>query len=164
MLGICNGFQALVKLGLVPFGKIIDTDESCPTLTFNDIGRHQSRLVTTRVASVKSPWLKNANVDQVYGVPISHGEGKFICEEKLLKQLIENGQIATQYVDLNGNPTYDIAYNPNGSVLAIEGITSPDGRVLGKMGHTERYDRGLYKNFDANFDIGLFKSLVEYYK
>ncbi|MBO4962987.1 MAG: phosphoribosylformylglycinamidine synthase subunit PurQ, partial [Clostridia bacterium] len=164
MLGICNGFQALVKLGLVPFGKIIDTDESCPTLTFNDIGRHQSRLVTTRVASVKSPWLKNANVDQVYGVPISHGEGKFICEEKLLKQLIENGQIATQYVDLNGNPTYDIAYNPNGSVLAIEGITSPDGRVLGKMGHTERYDKGLYKNFDANFDMGLFKSLVEYYK
>ena len=164
MLGICNGFQALVKLGLVPFGKIIDTDDTCPTLTFNDIGRHQSRLVTTRVASVKSPWLKNAEVDNVYGVPISHGEGKFICNEKLLKQLIENGQIATQYVDLNGNPTYDIAYNPNGSVMAIEGITSPDGRVLGKMGHTERYDKGLYKNFDAEFDMGLFKSLVEYYK
>ncbi len=164
MLGICNGFQALVKLGLVPFGKIIDTDDTCPTLTFNDIGRHQSRLVTTRVASVKSPWLKNASVDQVYGVPISHGEGKFICNEKLLKQLIENGQIATQYVDLNGNPTYDIAFNPNGSVMAIEGITSPDGRVLGKMGHTERYDKGLYKNFDAEFDMGLFKSLVEYYK
>ena len=164
MLGICNGFQALVKLGLVPFGKIIDTDDTCPTLTFNDIGRHQSRLVTTRVASVKSPWLKNAQVDKVYGVPISHGEGKFICNEKLLKQLIENGQIATQYVDLNGNPTYDIAFNPNGSVMAIEGITSPDGRVLGKMGHTERYDKGLYKNFDAEFDMGLFKSLVEYYK
>ena len=164
MLGICNGFQALVKLGLVPFGKIIDTDDTCPTLTFNDIGRHQSRLVTTRVASVKSPWLKNAEVGEVYGVPISHGEGKFICEEKLLKQLIANGQVATQYVDLNGEPTYDIRYNPNGSVMAIEGITSPDGRVLGKMGHTERYDKGLYKNFDAEFDMGLFKSLVEYYK
>ena len=112
-----------------------------------------------------APWLRGGyDRDQVYGVPISHGEGKFICEEKLLKQLIENGQIATQYVDLNGNPTYDIAYNPNGSVLAIEGITSPDGRVLGKMGHTERYDKGLYKNFDADFDMGLFKSLVEYYK
>ncbi|MGN0173297.1 MAG: phosphoribosylformylglycinamidine synthase, partial [Acutalibacteraceae bacterium] len=164
MGGICNGFQALIKLGLVPYGKIIDTDEKCPTLTFNKINRHQSKLVRTRVASNKSPWLLNANVDDIYTVPISHGEGRFIAEEELIKKLAENGQIITQYVDLQGNPTNDIAFNPNGSDWAIEGICSPDGRVFGKMGHSERVGYGLYKNVDGNYDMGLFKSAVEYFK
>ncbi len=163
MGGICNGFQALIKLGLVPYGKIIDTDENCPTLTFNTINRHQSKLVRTRVASNKSPWLKNTKVDEIYTVPISHGEGRFIANEDLIKQLIDNGQVITQYVDLNGNPTNDIAFNPNGSDFAIEGICSPDGRVFGKMGHSERTGYGLYKNVDGNYDMGLFKSAVEYY-
>ncbi len=163
MGGICNGFQALIKLGLVPYGKIIDTDENCPTLTFNTINRHQSKLVRTRVASNKSPWLKNTNVDEIYTVPISHGEGRFIADEKLIRELIENGQVITQYVDLAGNPTNDIAFNPNGSDFAIEGICSPDGRVFGKMGHSERTGYGLYKNVDGNYDMGLFKSAVEYY-
>ena len=162
--GICNGFQALIKLGLVPYGKIIDTDEECPTLTYNTIGRHQSKIVRTKVCSNKSPWLANAKVGDVYEVPISHGEGRFIANEKLLKQLIENGQVATQYVDLNGNPTAEIQYNPNNSVYAIEGITSPDGRVFGKMGHSERTGFGLYKNVPGNFDIGMFKSAIEYFK
>ncbi|MBR5250917.1 MAG: phosphoribosylformylglycinamidine synthase, partial [Clostridia bacterium] len=125
MCGICNGFQALIKLGLVPYGKIIDTTENCPTLTYNTIARHQSRLVRTRVASNNSPWLKNTKVGQIFTVPISHGEGKFLADEELVKQLAKNGQIATQYVDLNGNPTYDVRYNPNGSIYAVEGITSP---------------------------------------
>lgn len=163
MGGICNGFQALIKLGLVPYGKIIDTDENCPTLTFNSINRHQSKLVRTRVASNKSPWLKNAKVDEIYTVPISHGEGRFIASDELIKKLADNGQIITQYVDLNGNPTDNIAFNPNNSDLAIEGICSPDGRVFGKMGHSERVGYGLYKNVDGNYDMGLFKSAVEYY-
>ena len=163
MGGICNGFQALIKLGLVPYGKIIDTDDTCPTLTFNTINRHQSKLVRTRVASNKSPWLKNTKVDEIYTVPISHGEGRFIADEKLIKQLIDNGQVITQYVDLQGNPTNDIAFNPNGSDFAIEGICSPDGRVFGKMGHSERTGYGLYKNVDGNYDMGLFKSAVEYF-
>ena len=164
MGGICNGFQALIKLGLVPYGKIIDTDENCPTLTFNTISRHQSKLVRTRVASNKSPWLANANVGDIITVPISHGEGRFIADEKLISELGKNGQIITQYVDLEGNPTYDIQYNPNGSYAAIEGITSPDGRVFGKMGHSERIGEDLYKNVEGNYDLGLFKSAVEYYK
>ena len=164
MCGICNGFQALIKLGLVPYGKIIDTDENCPTLTFNTIARHQSKIVRTRVASNKSPWLANTNVGDVYNVPISHGEGRFYCDEALVKELAANGQIATQYVDLEGNATYDIAYNPNGSISAIEGITSPDGRVFGKMGHSERIGKGLYKNVPGEYDIHMFESAVKYFK
>ena len=164
MCGICNGFQALVKLGLVPFGKIIDTDESCPTLTFNNIARHQSKIVRTRIASNMSPWLANTNVGDVYNVPISHGEGKFLANEETIKKLIAGGQIATQYVDLDGNATYDIDYNPNGSSLAIEGITSPDGRVFGKMGHSERIGAGLYRNVVGEYDIKMFASMVEYFK
>ena len=164
MCGICNGFQALIKRGLVPFGKIIDTDETCPTLTFNTIARHQSRIVRTRIASNKSPWLKNTNVGDIYNVPISPGEGRFIASEELIRKLAENGQIATQYVDLNGNATTDIHFNPNDSMYAIEGITSPDGRVFGKMGHSERVGYGLYKNVFGDYDIKMFKSAVEYFK
>jgi len=164
MCGICNGFQALIKLGLVPYGEIIDTDASCPTLTFNTIGRHQSRIVHTRVASNKSPWMSKAKVGEIYTVPISHGEGRFIASEDLVKKLADNGQILTQYVDLNGNPTDDIRFNPNNSVWAIEGITSPDGRVLGKMGHSERVGDNLYRNVEGNYNLGLFDSAFEYYK
>ena len=164
MLGICNGFQALVKLGLVPYGKIIDTDENCPTLTYNIIGRHQSRIVRTRVASNNSPWLANTKVGDMYNVAISHGEGRFYASEELARQLIANGQVATQYVDLAGNATADVHFNPNGSIFAIEGITSPDGRVLGKMGHSERWQSGLYKNVPGEYDMQLFKSAVEYFK
>ena len=164
MCGICNGFQALVKLGLVPYGKIIDTDENCPTLTYNTIGRHQSRIVHTRIASTKSPWLSLMNVGDIVNVPISHGEGRFFASQELVKQLAANGQIATQYVDLDGNPTMDTAFNPNGSIFAIEGITSPDGRVFGKMGHSERIGNGLYKNVPGNYDIRMFESAVKYFK
>ncbi|MBO5089925.1 MAG: phosphoribosylformylglycinamidine synthase [Clostridia bacterium] len=164
MCGICNGFQALIKLGLVPYGKIIDTDENCPTLTFNTIARHQSRIVRTRIASNKSPWLKNTNVGDIYNVPISHGEGRFLASEELIRELAKNGQIATQYVDLNGNATNDIHFNPNDSMYAIEGITSPDGRVFGKMGHSERIGYGLYKNVEGDYNINMFKSAVEYFK
>ncbi len=164
MLGICNGFQALIKLGLVPFGKIIDTDESCPTLTYNVIGRHQSKLVRTRVCTNKSPWLAGTSVGDIYTVPISHGEGRFLCSDELVKKLAENGQIATQYVDLAGNPSMDTAFNPNGSVCAIEGITSPDGRVLGKMGHSERIGKNLYRNVIGEYDMQLFESAVKYFK
>ena len=162
--GICNGFQALIKLGLVPYGKIIDADEHCPTLTFNTIARHQSRIVRTRIASNKSPWLALTEVGDVYSVPISHGEGRFIAEEALIKQLVDNGQIATQYVDEHGEPTNDIRYNPNGSMYAIEGITSPDGRVFGKMGHSERKGAGLYKNVPGCYDIKMFEAAVKYFK
>ncbi len=164
MCGICNGFQALIKLGLVPYGKIIDTDESCPTLTFNTIARHQSRIVRTRIASNKSPWLSLTNVGDIYNVPISHGEGRFLASEELIKQLAANGQIATQYVDLDGNATCDVAFNPNDSMYAIEGITSPDGRVFGKMGHSERIAKGLYKNVPGDYDIKMFKAAVKYFK
>ncbi len=164
MCGICNGFQALIKLGLVPYGKIIDTDENCPTLTFNTIGRHQSRIVRTRIASNKSPWLADTNVGDIYNVPISHGEGRFLAPEALIKELAANGQIATQYVDLDGNATSDVHFNPNDSMYAIEGITSPDGRVFGKMGHSERWGDGLYKNVPGDYDIKMFKSAVKYFK
>ena len=163
MLGICNGFQALIKLGLVPYGKIIDTDDSCPTLTYNTIGRHQSRIVRTRVASNRSPWLSGTEVGEIYTVPISHGEGRFFASEELVAKLAANGQIATQYVDLDGNPTMDAAFNPNGSICAIEGITSPDGRVLGKMGHSERWQKGLYRNVPGEYDMKLFQSAVKYF-
>ena len=164
MCGICNGFQALIKLGLVPCGQIIDTDETCPTLTYNTIGRHQSRIVRTRIASNKSPWLSLMNVGDIVNVPISHGEGRFFASEELALQLAANGQIATQYVDLDGNPTMDAAFNPNGSLFAIEGITSPDGRVFGKMGHSERIGAGLYRNVPGNYDIRMFEAAVKYFK
>ena len=164
MGGICNGFQALIKLGLVPYGKIIDTDSSCPTLTYNDISRHQSSIVRVRVASVKSPWLKGVKVGDVFNVPISHGEGKFVASDELIRSLGDNGQIMTQYVDLEGKPTYDIRFNPNGSASAIEGILSPDGRVFGKMGHSERIGKGLYKNVVGEYDMKLFESAVKYFK
>ncbi|MBR5537352.1 MAG: phosphoribosylformylglycinamidine synthase, partial [Clostridia bacterium] len=163
MLGICNGFQALIKLGLVPFGEIIDTDESCPTLSFNVIGRHQSKIVRTRIASNRSPWLAKMNVGDIVNVPISHGEGRFLCSGELVAKLAENGQIATQYVDLNGMPTMDVDFNPNGSVWAIEGITSPDGRVLGKMGHAERIGPDLYRNIPGDYDLHLFEAAKDYF-
>ena len=164
MCGICNGFQALIKLGLVPYGKIIDTDENCPTLSFNTIARHQSRIVRTRIASNKSPWLSLMNVGDIVNVPISHGEGRFLASEELIRQLAANGQIATQYVDLAGNATTDVHFNPNDSMFAIEGITSPDGRVFGKMGHSERVGSGLYKNVPGNYDIRMFEAAVKYFK
>ena len=163
-LGICNGFQALIKLGLVPYGEIRPITENDPTLTFNTVGRHQSMLVRTRVASNKSPWLSRCDVNDEHLIAISHGEGRFVCPEPLLQQLIANGQIATQYVDLNCVPTMDQRYNPNGSVLAIEGITSPDGRVLGKMGHTERAGDKLYKNVTGDKFQPLFEGGVNYFK
>ena len=164
MCGICNGFQALIKLGLVPYGEILDTDENCPTLTFNTIARHQSKIVRTRIASNKSPWLSLTNVGEIYNVPISHGEGRFLADEKLVLELAKNGQIATQYVDFGGNATTDIQFNPNNSIYAIEGITSPDGRVFGKMGHSERIDNGLYKNVPGEYDIKMFEAAVKYFK
>ena len=164
MCGICNGFQALIKLGLLPYGKIIDTDENCPTLTFNNIARHQSKIVRTRIASNMSPWLSETNVGDIYNVPISHGEGKFLASDAVIQELIKGGQIATQYVDLDGNATYDIDYNPNGSSLAIEGISSPDGRVFGKMGHSERTENVLYRNVSGDYDIKMFKSMVKFFK
>ncbi len=164
MCGICNGFQALIKLGLVPYGKIIDTDENCPTLTYNTIARHQSRIVRTRIASNKSPWLALTEVGDVYHVPISHGEGRFLASEELIATLVANGQIATQYVDLDNNATADVHFNPNDSLYAIEGITSPDGRVFGKMGHSERIGSGLYKNVPGNYDIRMFEAAVKYFK
>lgn len=164
MCGICNGFQALIKLGLVPYGKIIDTDENCPTLTFNTIARHQSRIVRTRIVSNKSPWLSLTNVGDIYHVPISHGEGRFLASEELIAQLAKNGQIATQYVDLDGNASVDIHFNPNDSMCAIEGITSPDGRVFGKMGHSERVGSYLYKNVPGNYDIQMFAAAVKYFR
>ena len=164
MCGICNGFQALIKLGLVPYGKIIDTDENCPTLTFNTIARHQSRIVRTRISSNKSPWLALTHVGDIYSVPISHGEGRFLASDELIAKLAANGQIATQYVDLDGNASNDIHFNPNDSVCAIEGITSPDGRVFGKMGHSERIGKGLYKNVPGDYNIRMFEAAVKYFK
>lgn len=164
MLGICNGFQALIKLGLVPYGEIVDMTEDSPTLTFNTIARHQSMMVNTRIASNKSPWLYGCEVGDIHTIPISHGEGRFVAPASLIQQMANNGQIATQYVDLNGNPTMDIRYNPNTSVEAIEGITSPDGRVLGKMGHSERIGSYICKNVDGNKDQKIFESGVKYFK
>lgn len=165
ILGICNGFQALIKLGLLPYGKIIDMDETMPTLTFNDIARHQSKLVNTKVVSKLSPWFSKVDLGEEFMIPISHGEGKFVASDEVMKELIKNGQIATQYVDLDGNATYDIEYNPNGSSYAVEGITSPDGRILGKMGHSERsYRNDILKNVPGNKDQKIFESGVEYYR
>ncbi|MCR5821616.1 MAG: phosphoribosylformylglycinamidine synthase [Bacteroidales bacterium] len=164
MLGICNGFQDLVKLGLVPYGEIRPQAEDAPTLTFNTIGRHQSKMAYTRVTSNLSPWLQRAELGATYVIPISHGEGRFVAPQEWLDRLFKNGQVATQYVDLNGNPTMDEEYNMNGSYLAIEGITSPDGRVLGKMGHSERRSKGSAMNIPGNDDQQLFESGVQYFK
>ena len=164
MAGICNGFQALIKLGLVPFGKIMDTDASFPTLTYNKIARHQSKLVRIRIASNNSPWLAATKVGDIYTVPVSHGEGRFMASPELLKEMAADGRIITQYVDMAGNATSDIQFNPNGSDWAVEGIVSPDGRVLGKMGHSERIGAGLYKNVPGRFDMKMFESAVKYFK
>ena len=163
MLGVCNGFQALIKLGLVPYGEIIDTDETCPTLSYNVIGRHQSRIVRTRVASNRSPWLSCVQVGDIVNVPISHGEGRFLCPDTLLRKLADNGQIATQYVDLNGVPGMNVDVNPNGSAWAVEGILSPDGRIFGKMGHSERIGPALYRNVPGSYDLRLFDAAREYF-
>lgn len=163
MCGICNGFQALIKLGLVPYGEIRDMDSHCPTLTYNEIGRHQSRLVRTRIASNLSPWLMDFQVGEIHTLPVSHGEGRFVAEESLLAELAAKGQIATQYVDLSGTPTMEIQYNPNGSLFAVEGITSPDGRVLGKMAHTERFQDGIYQNVPGNKSQPIFHNAVRYF-
>ena len=162
--GICNGFQALIKLGLLPYGEIGVQKENSPTLTFNNIGRHQSKLVRTKVCSTRSPWLRKASVGQILTVPISHGEGRFVANTNDIDTMLENGQILTQYVDFEGNPTMDIQFNPNGSSMAIEGILSPDGRILGKMGHSERIGEGLYKNVPGEFELGLFESAVSYFR
>ena len=163
MLGICNGFQALVKLGLVPFGDIRDMGPECPTLTFNSIGRHQSRLVRTRVASNMSPWLSGCEVGDVHTIAISHGEGRFVAPGDVLARMVEAGQVATQYVGENGKPSMSLDVNPNGSVMAIEGITSPDGRVLGKMGHSERSSAGTFKNVPGEHFQPIFEGGVRYF-
>ncbi|MBO5412442.1 MAG: phosphoribosylformylglycinamidine synthase [Clostridia bacterium] len=163
-LGICNGFQALIKLGLVPYGHVKEMTSDSPTLTFNNISRHVSTVVDIRVASTLSPWLSACKVGEVYKVPVSHGEGKIVAPTFALEEMRKNGQIATQYADLNGAPTMLSPYNPNGSMWAIEGITSPDGRVFGKMGHSERIGENLYKNVDGNFDMKIFESGVRYFK
>ncbi|WP_434306050.1 phosphoribosylformylglycinamidine synthase [Clostridium botulinum] len=164
MLGICNGFQALIKLGLVPFGEIRDINENCPTLTYNDIGRHQSKIAYTKVVSNLSPWFNNVEVGDIHAIPISHGEGKFYAKDNVMKRLIDNGQIVTQYVDVNGNVTSDIRYNPNGSVSSVEGICSPDGRILGKMAHSERIGYGTLKNVPGNKDQKIFDAGIKYFK
>ncbi len=164
MLGICNGFQALIKLGLVPFGKIVETDENCPTLTFNEIGRHQSMIARTRVASTLSPWLSLCEPGEVHMMPVSHGEGRFVCPEALLESLARNGQIATQYVDESGKPSLDTRFNPNLSAMATEGISSPDGRILGKMGHSERSGEYLYKNIPGNKYQPLVEGGINYFR
>ena len=164
ILGICNGAQALIKLGLVPYGEIRDLDENSPTLTFNTIGRHQSKIVRTRLCSNLSPWFKSINVGDIISVPISHGEGRFVATKELIKELEDNGQIATQYVDLNGNATMDNEYNPNASYMAIEGITSKDGLVLAKMGHSERIGNSLYQNVPGNYDMKIFEAAIKYFK
>lgn len=164
ILGICNGFQALIKLGLLPYGKIIDIEENMATLTYNNINRHMSSIVRTKITSKKSPWFNEVSLGEIHSIPISHGEGRFVASEDLLKELVENDQIATQYVDLEGNMAMNMPYNPNGSSLAIEGITSRDGRILGKMGHSERIGENLYKNIPGEFDQKLFKSGVDYFR
>ena len=163
-LGICNGFQALIKLGLVPYGDIREQTPQAPTLTFNNISRHVSTMVNIRIATNKSPWLSKVHVDDVFTVPVSHGEGRFVASKEELDKIIKNGQVATQYVDMTRNATMHSPFNPNGSMYAIEGIISPDGRVLGKMGHSERFDKDLYKNVEGNYDMKLFESGVDYFK
>ena len=164
MLGICNGFQALIKLGLVPFGDIQELTPENPTLTYNEIGRHVSCMVETKVVYILSPWFNNVKVGDIHTIAVSHGEGRFCASPEVLAQLKANGQIATQYVNLEDKATYDIDWNPNGSVYAIEGITSPDGRVLGKMGHSERIGKNVSFNVPGNKDQKLFEAGVKYFK
>lgn len=164
ILGICNGFQALIKLGLLPYGEIRDLDDTSPTLTFNTIGRHVSCLVKTKVVSSLSPWLSKTVPGDIHTIAISHGEGRFIANDSIVNELVKYGQIATQYVDQDGNPTYDIRFNPNGSVHAVEGITSRDGRIFGKMGHTERYTSNTFINVPGDKEQKLFEAGVEYFK
>jgi phosphoribosylformylglycinamidine synthase len=164
MLGICNGFQALIKLGLVPYGEIREIKPTDPTLTFNTIGRHISSVAYTRITSTKSPWLAGVDAGDIFAVPISHGEGRFVANDDVIRKLAENGQIATQYVNPDGDPVADMPFNPNGSVCAVEGITSPDGRVLGKMGHCERKGENLYANIPFDKDMKIFESGVNYFK
>jgi phosphoribosylformylglycinamidine synthase len=164
MLGICNGFQALIKLGLVPYGKIVDLTSESPTLTYNKIGRHVSRMVNTKVVSTLSPWFNGVQAGDIHTIAVSHGEGRFVASEAMFEKLAAAGQIATQYVDESGQPTYDICYNPNGSYQAVEGITSPDGRVLGKMGHSERSGMDVIRNVPGEKDQKLFISGVGYFK
>ena len=162
-LGICNGFQALIKLGLVPYGDVREQLADAPTLTFNNISRHVSTMVRVRVATDRSPWLSSVKVGDVFSVPVSHGEGRFVSGGAELDKLIAAGQVATQYVDFDGNATMESPFNPNGSMYGIEGIISPDGRVLGKMGHAERLDSDLYRNVEGNYDMKLFESGVKYF-
>lgn len=164
ILGICNGFQGLVKSGLLPYGRIIEPHESMPTLTYNTSGKHMSRMARTKVVSHKTPWMHGANLNEIHDVPISHGEGRFLASQELLEQLIRNGQIITQYVDPEGNATMEGPYNPNGSMLAIEGISSRDGKIFGKMGHTERYQDGLYVNYHGKYYKEMFRSGVDYFR
>jgi len=163
-LGICNGFQALIKLGLVPYGEIVDIKEDMATLTYNNINRHMSSIISTKVVSNKSPWFSEVNLGDMHSVAISHGEGRFVAPENLIKELIKNGQVATQYVDFDGNVSLNMPFNPNGSMYGIEGITSPDGRVLGKMAHSERIGSDLYRNIPGDFDQKIFKAGVKYFK
>ncbi|MBQ9987778.1 MAG: phosphoribosylformylglycinamidine synthase subunit PurQ, partial [Erysipelotrichales bacterium] len=164
MIGICNGFQALIKLGLLPYNAIKEMDKNDPTLTFNTIGRHVSQMVTTRIASVKSPWLANVNVGDIHVVPVSHGEGRFVANPEVLEDLFKNGQVITQYVDENLQPTMKSPYNPNGSMMAIEGIVSKNGRVLGKMAHSERQGDNRNMNIYGEMDQLLFEAGVKYFK
>jgi phosphoribosylformylglycinamidine synthase len=163
MLGICNGFQALIKLGLVISGEIRDQDEFSPTLTFNTLGRHVSRMIRTKVVSVLSPWLIHSRPGDIHTIPVSHGEGRFVASPGIFKSLLSAGQIATQYVDLEGNPCMDVEYNPNGSLHAVEGITSPDGRIFGKMAHSERKGNHVALNIPGNKDQKLFESGIDYF-
>ena len=164
MLGICNGFQALVKLGLLPYGEIRDLTASAPTLTFNTIGRHVARMARVKVSSVHSPWLNHHNVGEIFQTAFSHGEGRFYANEELIKEMSARGQIATQYVDLSDRATYEGNHNINGSIEAIEGVFSPDGRIFGKMGHVERMGNGLYKNVYGNTEFDIFSAGVKYFK
>jgi phosphoribosylformylglycinamidine synthase len=164
MLGICNGFQALIKLGLVPYGKITDPGENGMTLTHNKIGRHVSRLVRTRVSSVLSPWFAGAEAGDIHAIPVSHGEGRLIASDGQIAELIQKGQIAAQYVDFSGNASMDIDFNPNCSACAVEAVSSPDGRILGKMAHSERIGENLYKNAPGNYDQKIFESGVKYFQ
>ncbi|MCP4151860.1 MAG: phosphoribosylformylglycinamidine synthase, partial [bacterium] len=163
MLGICNGFQALIKLGLLPYGEIRDIDNDSPTLTFNRIGRHVSCMARTRVSSVLSPWLMSSQPGEVHTLPFSHGEGRFIASNEMMAELVRNGQVAAQYVDMAGNPTMELPFNPNGSMDAVEALSSPDGRILGKMGHSERIGTNVAKNVPGKKDQRLFESGVGYF-
>jgi len=163
-LGICNGFQALIKTGLVPYGEIRETAPTAPTLTFNTVGRHAARVVSTKITSVKSPWFAGVEEGDIHTIAISHGEGRFVGTDEEIRALFANGQVATQYVNFEGEPVKEMPFNPNGSMYAIEGITSPDGRVLGKMGHSERMGDHVGINAPGNTDQKLFESGVNYFK